>query len=44
MKIKIEPGVLDANILVYAIDVGAPQHAASQRLLQAASDPATVLY
>ena len=41
---KIEPGLLDANILVYAMDVGAPQHTASQRLLQAARNPATVLY
>jgi predicted nucleic acid-binding protein len=41
---KIEPGVLDANILVYAMDVGAQQHAVSLRLLQAAADPTTVLY
>jgi len=41
---KIEPGLLDANILVYAMDVGAPQHTASQRLLEAAGNPATVLY
>ena len=41
---KIEPGLLDANILVYAMDAGAPQHIASQRLLEAAGNPATVLY
>jgi len=41
---KIDPGLLDANILVYAMDVGAPQHTASQRLLESAGNPATVLY
>jgi uncharacterized protein len=41
---KIEPGVVDANILVYALDTGAPQYAASNSLLKAASNPATVLY
>jgi hypothetical protein len=34
---KIEPGVVDANILVYALDTGAPQYAASNSLLKAAS-------
>src|SRR5580704_6324468 len=41
---KIEPGLLDANILVYSMDVGAPHHTASQRLVEAAGNPATVLY
>ena len=41
---SVEPGVLDANILVYAMDAGAPQHAASFALIQAASDHATTLY
>ena len=41
---SIEPGLLDANILVYAMDTGAAQHRASLGLLEAASDPATVLY
>jgi hypothetical protein len=41
--ISIEPGLLDANILVYAMDTGAAQHRASLGLLEAASDPATVL-
>lgn len=36
----VEPGVLDANILVYAFDVDAPQHAASRALLNAAPNPA----
>jgi len=41
---SIEPGFVDANILVYAADTGAPQHAASNGLLQAARNPSTVLY
>jgi len=34
----IEPGLIDANVLVYAMDADAPQHAASRALLQAAHD------
>jgi toxin-antitoxin system PIN domain toxin len=41
---SVEPGVLDANVLVYAMDTGATQHAASLGLLEAARDPATSLY
>ena len=41
---SVEPGLLDANILVYAVDTGAAQHAASRSLLRAARNPATVLY
>jgi predicted nucleic acid-binding protein len=40
----VEPGVLDANILVYAVNADAPQHAASRVLLEAARDPLTALY
>lgn len=40
----VEPGVIDTNVLVYAVDADAPQHAASDGLLQAARSPATVLY
>ncbi|MBV8707947.1 MAG: hypothetical protein JO028_12235 [Acidobacteriaceae bacterium] len=36
----LEPGVLDANILIYAVNTSAPQHLASRRLLEAALDPA----
>jgi toxin-antitoxin system PIN domain toxin len=39
-----EPGVLDANILVYAVNTSALQHSASRRLLEAALDPAAALY
>ena len=41
---SVEPGLLDANILVYAGDAGAAHHAASHSLLEAARNPATVLY
>jgi uncharacterized protein len=40
----IEPGVLDANILVYALNEDAPQYSASRALLDAAADPAIKLY
>src|SRR5947209_2601891 len=39
-----EPGILDANVLAYAINADAPQHAASRALLEAARDPAITLY
>jgi len=41
---SVEPGVLDANILVYAVEAGAPRHAISRALIDAARDPATTLY
>ena len=41
---SVEPGVIDANVLVYAVDADAPQHAASRALLDAARDPSTALY
>jgi len=41
---KIEPGALDANILVYAVETSAPQHAVSRALIEAARDPTTALY
>jgi uncharacterized protein len=40
----VDPGVVDANVLAYAVDVDAPQHAASSALLEAASDPSVKLY
>ena len=41
---SVEPGVLDANILAYAVNADAPQHAASRALLDAAGDPSVTLY
>jgi toxin-antitoxin system PIN domain toxin len=40
----IEPGVVDANIFVYAINPDSPQHAPAQALLDAARDPSVTLY
>ncbi len=36
--------MLDANVLAYAVNADAPQHAASRALLEAARDPFTTLY
>jgi predicted nucleic acid-binding protein len=41
---SVERGIVDANVLVYAMDADAPQHAASRALLEAARDPSTTLY
>jgi predicted nucleic acid-binding protein len=40
----IEPGLIDANVLVYAMDADAPHHTASRALLEAARDPSTTLF
>jgi predicted nucleic acid-binding protein len=40
----IEPGIVDANVLVYAFDTKAPQHVASRTLLDAGRTGATTLY
>jgi predicted nucleic acid-binding protein len=39
-----DPGVLDANVLAYAVNADAPQHAVSRALLDGASDPSVTLY
>lgn len=39
-----EPGVVDTNVLVYALDADAPQHAAARALLEGGRDPSTTLY
>jgi hypothetical protein len=44
MTMRVEPGVLDANILAYAVNADAAQHAASRALLEAARDPSITLY
>jgi predicted nucleic acid-binding protein len=41
---RVEPGIVDANILVYALDADAPQHIASRALLEAARDGDAILY
>ena len=40
----VEPGVVDTNVLVYALDADAPQHAPSRALLEAGRDGFTTLY
>jgi predicted nucleic acid-binding protein len=40
----VEPGIVDANVLAYGINVDAPQYTASRALLDAARDPSTTLY
>ena len=44
MMTSVEPGVLDANVLAYAINADAPQHVAARNLLEAARNPSTSLY
>ena len=41
---SVEAGLLDANILVYAMDSRAAQHVACRVLLEATNDPGTSLY
>jgi predicted nucleic acid-binding protein len=41
---SVEPGILDANVLAYAINADASQHAASRALLEAARDPSITLF
>jgi predicted nucleic acid-binding protein len=41
---SVEPGIVDANVLVYAFDADAPQHLASRTLLDAARTGSTTLY
>lgn len=41
---SIESGIIDANVLVYAMDADAPQHTASRALLNAARDGSATLY
>jgi predicted nucleic acid-binding protein len=43
-KMLPDSGVIDANILIYAVNTDAPQHGASRRLLEAILDPAATLY
>ena len=41
---SVEPGIVDANILVYALDEDTSQHLASRNLLDAGRIGATALY
>ena len=42
MTMSVEPGIVNANILVYALDAEAPQHVACRTLLEAAQGEAPV--
>lgn len=41
---SVEPGLIDANVLVYAVNGDAPQHGPSRALLDEARVPFTKLY
>jgi len=41
---SLEPGIVDANILVYAMAIDAPQYAAARALLDGARDDPATLY
>jgi predicted nucleic acid-binding protein len=41
---SVEPGIVDTNVLVYALDADAPQHAAARALLEAARDAGATLF
>lgn len=41
---SVEPGIVDANVLVYAFDADAPQHLACRRLLNEGRSGTTTLY
>ncbi len=42
--IPVEPGVIDTNVLIYALDADSPNHQSSRALLQAAQDGSASLY
>jgi predicted nucleic acid-binding protein len=41
---SVEQGIIDTNVLVYAMDADAPQHVASRALLEAARNTPATLY
>ncbi len=41
---SIEPGIIDTNVLVYALDADAPQHAAARALLETAREAGATLF
>jgi uncharacterized protein len=44
MTMPAEPGIVDTNVLIYALDTAAPQHAAARTLLEAARAETATLY
>jgi len=41
---SLEPGLVDANVLVYAANRSAPRHSAASRVVQSAFDGSATLY
>jgi len=41
---SVEPGIADTNVLVYALDADAPQHATARALLELARSGSVILY
>ena len=41
---SVEPGIVDTNVLVYALDADAPQHTVARALLEAAREDSTTLF
>jgi toxin-antitoxin system PIN domain toxin len=41
---SVEPGIVDTNVLIYALDADTPQHVAARALLDAAREPSTTLF
>jgi predicted nucleic acid-binding protein len=44
MTMYVEPGIVDTNVLIYALDTAAPQHVAALALLDAARADKVTLY
>lgn len=44
MPMPVESGIVDTNVLIYALDTAAPQHAAARALLEAAREDAATLF
>jgi predicted nucleic acid-binding protein len=44
MTMSLDPGIVDTNVLVYALDGDAPQHAAARAVLDAAREASATLY
>ena len=44
MTMSVEPGIVDTNVLIYALDTAAPQHAAARALLNAAREHTATLF
>ena len=44
MTMLVEPGIIDTNVLIYALDTAAPQHTAALALLDAARADAATLF